>query len=229
MKKIFFVVFLLLFNSLCAAADLNSGLQQLEAEWAKAYYSTPGETQAAALNTLLAQTQSLAKRYPDRAEPLIWQAIVMSTRAGVQNGFDALSAIEQARELLLQAIRINPKAMDGSAFVNLGSLYYRAPGWPIAFGDDEKAEEMFRAALKIKPDSLDANYFYGDFLLGQGRIDAAVAHLKTAIAARVRPEQQFADSSLQNEAKRALKTLQSQKDTELKNVFPILSSSGESL
>lgn len=229
MKKIFFVVFLLLLNNFCSAADLNSGLQRLEADWAKAYYSMSDNAKATAFDKLLVQSEALVKHYPDRAEPLIWQAIVVSTRAGVQDGFDALSAIEQARELLLQAIHINPAAMDGSAFVNLGSLYYRVPGWPIAFGDDEKAEEMFQKALIIKPDSLDANYFYGDFLLGQGKIDAAVAHLKTAIAAPSRPEQQFADSNLKNEAMRALRTLQSQKDAELKNAFPMLSSSGESL
>jgi tetratricopeptide (TPR) repeat protein len=229
MEKLLFVVLSLLFTSFCAAADLNGSLQQIEADWAQAYYAAPGEAQGPALDKLMAQTETLAKRYPDRAEPLIWQAIVVSTRAGVQNGFDALDAIHRAHELLLQAIRMNPKAMDGSAFVNLGSLYYMAPGWPVAFGDDEKAEEMFQAALKIKPDSLDANYFYGDFLLSQGKNEQAVRHFKTAIAASVRPEQQFADSRLQNEAKRALQTLQSQKDTGTKRIFPVLSSSNGSL
>lgn len=229
MKKILSVVFLLHLHAVCAAADLNGGLQKLETEWAKVYYGASHEMQAPVLDKLLAQTEALAKRYPARAEPLIWQAIVISTRAAMQNGFDALNSIQQARDLLLQAIRIDPAAMDGAAFVNLGSLYYRVPGWPIAFGDDEKAEEMFQAALKIKPDSLDANYFYGDFLLEQGEIEAAVAHLKVAVAAPIRPEQPFADSSLQNEAKRALKTLQSEKDADAKYAFPVLSSSSENL
>ena len=228
MKKFSFVVFTLLFSPLCAASDLNRSLQQIEAQWAKVYYALPDDAQGPVLDKLLAQTEELAKAYPNNAEPLIWQAIVISTRAGVQNGFAALGAIHQARDLLLQAIRMNPAAMDGSAFVNLGSLYYMVPGWPIAFGDDEKAEEMFQAALKIKPDSLDANYFYGDFLLSQGKIEQAVAHFETAIAAPLRPEQRFADSHLQNEAKRALKTLQSQKDDSIK-AFPVLSRAGGNL
>lgn len=229
MKKIVIVAFLLHISTLCAAADLKGSLQQVEKEWAEVYYATPVAAQGLALDKLLARTEALAKQYSERAELLIWQAIIVSTRAGVQNGFDALDSVHQARDLLLQAIRLNPEAMDGSAFVNLGSLYYRVPGWPIAFGDDEKAEEMFQAALKIKPDSLDANYFYGDYLLGQGKIEAAIAHLQAAIAAPVRPEQQFADNSLQNEARRALKTLQSQENADLKNALPMLSSSSGSL
>ncbi|MGR8932773.1 MAG: hypothetical protein ACU837_00100 [Gammaproteobacteria bacterium] len=229
MKKIYFVAFLLQLSALCTAADLDASLQQIESDWAKIYYTAPLEMRGAACDKLLARTETLAQHYPNNAEPLIWQAIIVSTRASVQNGFSALGAIHQARDLLLRAIRLNPAAMSGSAFVNLGSLYYRVPGWPIAFGDDEKAEEMFLAALKIKSDSLDANYFYGDFLLDQGKIDAAVSHLKIAIAAPIRPQQQLADSRLQDEAKRALKTLQSQKDSDVNSAFPLLSSSRDSL
>jgi tetratricopeptide (TPR) repeat protein len=224
MKKLSLVALTLLFSTCCIAADLNDSLKKIETDWAQVYYAVPGEAQGPALDKLLAQTETLAQRYPDRAEPLIWEAIVVSTRAGVQNGFDALNAIHRARDLLLQAIRLNPRALDGSAFVNLGSLYYLAPSWPVAFGDDEKAEEMFQAALKIKPDSLDANYFYGDFLLSQGKREQAVRHFKTALAAPVRSEQRLADSRLQREAKQALQILQSQKEETLKNVFPALSS-----
>ena len=36
---------------------------------------------------------------------------------------------------------IDPKALDGSAYASLGSLFYQVPGWPIGFGDDKKAAE----------------------------------------------------------------------------------------
>jgi len=37
--------------------------------------------------------------------------------------------------------------MDGSAFVTLGSLYSMVPGWPIAFGNDLKAEQSLKKAM----------------------------------------------------------------------------------
>ena len=50
---------------------------------------------------------------------------------------------------MLKAIEINPQAMDGSAYVTLGTLYYMAPKWPIGFGDEATAQKMLQTALKI--------------------------------------------------------------------------------
>ena len=46
----------------------------------------------------------------------------------------------------IHALAIDPKALAGSAYTSLGSLYYQVPGWPIGFGDDKKAREMLEAA-----------------------------------------------------------------------------------
>jgi Tfp pilus assembly protein PilF len=46
-----------------------------------------------------------------------------------------------------------------------GALYYQVPGWPIGFGDKDKANELLKKALALNPDGIDPNYFYGDFLL----------------------------------------------------------------
>jgi hypothetical protein len=56
---------------------------------------------------------------------------------------------------------IDPRALQGSAYTSLGSLYYQVPGWPIGFGDDKRAEAMLLKALEINPDGIDPNYFYG--------------------------------------------------------------------
>ena len=49
-----------------------------------------------------------------------------------------------------------------------GFPYYQVPGWPVGFGDDEKAEQLLKQALAINPTGIDPNFFYGDFLLDQG-------------------------------------------------------------
>ena len=53
----------------------------------------------------------------------------------------------QAKKLFERAIKLDPAAMDGSAYTSLGSLYYQVPGWPVGFGDDDKAKEMLLKGL----------------------------------------------------------------------------------
>ena len=104
---------------------------------------------------------------------------------------------------------IDPQALAGSAYTSLGSLYYQVPGWPIGFGDDEKAEKMLTQALAINPDGLDPNYFYGDFLQRQKRYEEARAALEKALAAKDRPGRELADNGRRAEATALLQQVES--------------------
>ena len=106
---------------------------------------------------------------PQAAELHIWHGIVLSTWAGAKGGLGALGLVKQAKAELEKAIELDPAALDGSAYTSLASLYYQVPGWPIGFGDEDKAEALFKQALALNPDGIDPNYFHGDFLLRQKR------------------------------------------------------------
>ena len=134
MKKTTFVALLLL-SPQSFAESLIDSLQRIESEWASIYYSTPKQKQGPAYCQLLDKTIHLSRQHPNNAEPIIWEAIVKATNADHQDAVSALESIHDARDLLLKAIEINPQAMDGSAYVTLGTLYYMAPKWPIGFGD----------------------------------------------------------------------------------------------
>ena len=67
--------------------------------------------------------------------------------------------------------------------MSLGVLYYKVPGSPIGFGDTDKARKLLKEALAQDPGGLDANYFYGDFLLDQGDKAGARAFLQKALRA----------------------------------------------
>ncbi len=210
MKKLIFVVLLLL-STQCLAESLKDSLTNIEAEWASIYYSTPKSKQGPAYVQLLDKTANLSKQYPNAAEPIFWQAVVKATYADHQDAFSALGAIHEARDLLVKAIKINPKAMNGSAYVTLGTLYYMVPVWPIAFGDDDAAQQMLETALKINPDGIDANYFYGEFLLLHNKPKDAALYFERASAAPARAEQPYADNQLKAEARLALKNTQERK------------------
>ena len=221
MKKTTFVALLLL-SSQCFAENLDDSLQNIESEWASIYYSTPKQKRGPEYCRLLERTINLTRQHPKNAEPIIWEAIVKATNADHQDAVSALNAIHEARDLLLKAIEINPQAMSGSAYVTLGTLYYMAPKWPIGFGDETSAEKMLQTALKINPNGIDSNYFYGDFLLSNNRLSEAEKYFKRAITAPARTEQLYADNRLKEEAKLALKNTKERKNSSSKGLFASL-------
>lgn len=216
------VVFLLLFSAPLLASDLNASIANLESAWASAYYQNDETRQKRAYPELLEKAAELVNRYPNAAEPKIWQATILSTNAAFESSLTALSTLEKAKKLLEEAIGIDPKALDGAAYVTLGTLYYMLPGWPVSFGDDDMAEQLLKASLQINPDGIDANYFYADFLLRQDRAIEAEGFFRKASQAPVRKQQAFADTQLQNEAKLALAHAQQRKANTGKNKFQSL-------
>ena len=216
------VVFLTLFLQSLQASELNSSITHLESAWAKLYYHSDDGQQKQAYPRLLEQATDLVKRYPAAAEPKIWLATIMATNAAFESSLTALSTLDKAREVLEESIRIDPKALEGAAYVTLGPLYYMLPGWPVSFGDNDKAEQLLKASLQINPNGIDANYFYADFLLRQDRAAEAEVFFLQAIQLPVRKHQAFADMQLQNEAKSGLSYAQQKKSTAGKSRFQSL-------
>lgn len=193
--------------SLPAFALSDSGQQMLghlQTRWAEIRYDLPEKQREAAFAGLAKEAEQALAREPKAAELLIWRGIIFSTWAGAKGGLGALDLVKQARASLEQALAVDPKALDGSAYTSLGSLYYQVPGWPIGFGDDDKAEAMLKQALALNPKGIDPNYFYGDYLLRQKRYAEARAALETALQAPDRPGRELADKGRREEARALL-------------------------
>jgi len=193
----------LLTTQTCAAA-MPDDIRQLQHEWAVIKYQTAESEQEKLYEALAAKAGSVAARYPDNAEPLIWQGIILSTWAGAKGGLGALSLAKESRKQLEAAIAIDPDALQGSAYTSLGTLYFKVPGWPIGFGDTEKAEELLKQALVINPDGIDPNFFYGEFLLEEDRYAESVAALNKALQAAPRPDRPIADAGRKAEIQEVL-------------------------
>ena len=195
---------------LAPAADqtLDSAILQVEHQWAHINYEAPKQAKSDEFAKLEQQESALVKQYPGHAEPIIWQAITLSTHAGVKGGLSALGMAKDARKLLEQAETIDPSAMHGSIYTSLGSLYYKVPGWPLGFGDDEQAETYLKKALAMNPTGIDPNYFYGDFLNGKERYAEAAQALQKALQASDRPGRALADKGRREEARKLLAKVQ---------------------
>lgn len=177
----------------------------LQKEWARIKYQIPEkETQLSAIHRLEEYAAKLTASYPNRAEPKIWEGIILSTDAGIVKGLSALGKVKKAKELFEMSLEQSPYTMNGSAHTSLGSLYYQVPGWPIAFGDNDKAEKHLKTALQINPHGIDPNFFYGDFLLHEDRYDEAKIYFERALAAPERPDRPLADAGRRQEIKAKL-------------------------
>lgn len=176
-----------------APAGLDTQLLAIQQDWARANYSTSGDDKEKAFEALAQRAAAFVKAFPGRAEPLIWQGIVLSSKAGVDGGLGALGLAKQARASLEAALRIDPNSLEGSAYTSLGTLYYKVPGFPLGFGDHKKARQMLEAALKINPTGIDPNYFYGEFLHEDHHDAEALVYLEKALAAPPRPNRELAD------------------------------------
>ena len=177
-----------------AADDLNAGINHLQLQWAVIKYQVSDhDQQLAQMADLASEADQLTAAFPGRAEPLVWSAIIKSTEAGIKGGMGALGLAKQARRELEQAIAIDGAVLGGSAYTSLGSLYYQVPGGLIGFGSKKKARANLQKALSINPDGIDANYFYGDFLLRRKDYKGAIAAFEHALAAPARPSRPLAD------------------------------------
>lgn len=177
-----------------AQDDFDADLKSVRDAWAVANYRTPEKERPAAFETLVAQSNAFATKYPQRPEALIWDGIVLSTYAGVKGGLGALDPAKKSRARFEAALAIDETALDGSAHTSLGVLYHKVPGFPIAFGSDKKARSHLERALQIAPSAIDPNYFYGEFLYDEGEYEKALQHLETAAKAPPRPGREIADA-----------------------------------
>lgn len=205
--KILVLLFALLWAVPTWADSVNADLAHIQQRWAEIRYQMPQDEKAKAFEALAREGESLVAANPDRAEPRIWQAIVLSTWAGVKGGLGALGLVKDARRQLEKALELDAEALQGSAYTSLGTLYYQVPGWPLGFGDDDKARRYLQKALAINPDGIDPNFFFGDYLLEQGEKTRARQYLERALAAPDRSGREVADQGRRQEIRERLARL----------------------
>lgn len=187
-----------------SAAPVDDAVQDLQRGWEVVRYQTPAAEREKRYEALAAKAHQTTEAFPGRSEPLIWEGIVVSSLAGEKGGLGALGLVKQAKALYEQAMQIDANALDGSAYNSLGVLYYKVPGWPLAFGDKAKAKALLQKALALNPQGIDANYFYGEFLVETDHPDEAVAYLEKVLNAPGRPGRQIADTGRREEARALL-------------------------
>lgn len=200
-----------------ADAALDQAILEIQHQWEHINYELADNAKVDAFEQLENQEEALAHQYPNQPEPLIWHGITLSSHAGAKGGLGALGLAKQARNQLAAAERIDPGAMQGSIYTSLGTLYYKVPGWPIGFGDSDKAEAYLKKALQVNPGGIDPNYFYADYLYGKHRYQDAMKFLDRALAARPRPQRPLADKGRRREIEALMARIREEAGDSLKS------------
>jgi len=186
------------------AATVDESVAHLQRDWEAVRYQAGPAEREQRFEALAAKARQVSESHPGRAEPLVWEGIIVSSLAGERGGLGALSLAKQAKALYESAIRIDGSALDGSAYNSLGVLYYKVPGWPVGFGDKGKARELLRKALALNPKGIDPNFFYGEYLVETRHPEEAVSYLERALQAPPRPGRELADAGRREEARQLL-------------------------
>jgi len=194
-------------GSMVAHAGQASPILTLQKKWAEATYALEGDAKEKAFIALLKQADKAVFEQPKRAGVFIWRGIIKSSFAGVKGGLSALSLIKEAKADLEQSLLLDDRALSGSAYTSLGTLYFKAPGWPLSFGDDDKAKKLLEKALTINPNGIDSNYFYAQFLDDNNKPLLAKRYYIKAQLAPKRASRLIADKGRQAEIVAALNKL----------------------
>ncbi len=193
-----------LFSQAALAAPVDDAVAELQRDWEVIRYQTPVSEREKRFEALVTKAHQASTSFGGRPEPLVWEGIIVSSLAGEKGGLGALSLAKQAKAIYEQAIRIDPKTLDGSALNSLAVLYYKVPGWPLGFGDKDKAGVLLQQALALNPQGIDPNYFYAEYLVETGKGAEAVPYLEKALVAPARPGRAVADAGRREEAKALL-------------------------
>ncbi len=190
------------------AEGTQQGVRSLRDEWAQIKYGMSKSEQLPAFEALIKKAEKLSAEHPNDASVALWHGTILSTYAATKGGMGALPFVKEARALLEKSISINPNLDMGLAHGVLGAIYYRIPGWPVAFGDKDKAKRYLETALQIGPQSIDNNYYYGDFLRDQGEYAQAKKFLLTAQSFEPRKDRVAADRGRLTEIAESLKKVE---------------------
>lgn len=183
------------------AGGVEDAVVGLQHEWEVIKYQSIKSEREKRYEALAAKAHRVSETFADRSEALIWEGIITASWAGARGGLGALSLAKKAKSLYESAIKIDGNALDGSAYTSLAVLYDKVPGWPIGFGDKDKARELLQKGLSLNPKGIDPNFFYGELLSETDHADEALTYLERALQAPPRPGRQISDAGRREEVR----------------------------
>lgn len=209
-------ILMLLFATTVSAAgsaharSVDDSLVDIENRWAHAVYETRGQAKNKALATLLVDVRKFASGHADSSEAAAWHGIIARECTWNHCRSNPSRLRREARDALHKAESLDPGALGGLVYANLGALYTQTPSKLGGFGSKVRGIGYMWKAIIIDPDGLDSNYLYAELLVKERRFEEAREILRKASSLDPRPSHQLADRGRRQQALALLRNIEMQ-------------------
>ena len=175
------------------ARTVDETLRDIEDRWAIALYESSGRDKQKALTRLLQDARAFAASHSNSPEAAAWHGIIARecTRSRCRAGSKNLQ--KEARDALLKAEALDPYALGGRVYANLGALYSQTSSAFGGFGSQVKGIGYLWRAIIVDPECLESNYLYAELLVGEENLVEARDILLKASETPVRSDHVRAD------------------------------------
>lgn len=135
----------------------------------------------------VAYAERAVETQPEGVEGRYWYALTIGRLGEARGILRSLSAASDMRRELETVLELAPD--HAGAHFALGMLYHRLPGWPLSFGDNNRALELMSAAVELAPDNTTYRLGLAELLLDLRRRDDAISQLETIIEMPLTPDE----------------------------------------
>ena len=192
------------------AQTVDETLLDIENRWAVALYASSEQEKEVALTKLLRDVRAFAASHSHNPEAVAWHGIIARECTRAQCRSRSRKFNKEARDALLKAEALDPYALGGRIYANLGALYSQTSSAFGGFGSQVKGIGYLWRAIIIDPHGLESNYLYAELLVGENNLDEARQVLLKASATPVRPSHLLADRGRQQEILALLRKVENQ-------------------
>lgn len=160
-------------------------------EYANAEVETDKSKRIELYNGCIATADRALAINADEVGALYWKAVAMGKLGEEGSIINALRMTRPMEQLFMRVIALDEKFDNAGAHKALGRMYYKLPGFPISFGNKEKALFHLKRAHTLFPNDIITRAFYAEVLLDMGRVQEARKHAEFILGASVEMENNF--------------------------------------
>ena len=100
----------------------------------------------------LSRAKEMIKKHPKEPKAHMWKGALLGSWALEKGLLKALTQLKEIKRSFEKSMELDQNFLWGDRLI--GRCYRDAPGWPLSYGDNDKAIEYFEKAMKKNPADL---------------------------------------------------------------------------